>query len=312
MPGGVHVVTGGAGFIGSHLVEALLDEGRPVRVIDDFSSGYRANLHPDAEFVEGDAASVTPSLLEGAEVVYHLAAMVSVPRSVDSPQASHRATAESTLAVLSAAERAGARRVVLASSSAVYGDDPRLPKVEDHAPAPVSPYAIAKLCSEMYARYWAGRGPLQTVTLRFFNVYGPRQDPRSPYAAAIPLFIGKMLSGLPVPIFGDGTQTRDFTYVGDVVRGLQLAAESPAASGGVYNIAGGRAITILGLVDTIARLLDRTPELLYLPPRAGDIRESWADVSAARRDLSYQPETPLDRGLRSTLGWFDRQRLACR
>jgi len=299
----LHVVTGGAGFIGSHLVRDLLGAGFPVRIVDDFSTGKRSNVVDGVEVLEGDAGEMAERAVEGADVVYHLAAQVSVPASVASPLASHRATAGSTLAMLEAAERAGVRRFVLASSSAVYGDLPELPKKEDHPSAPASPYAVAKLCSELYARYWAGRRAPETVALRFFNVYGPRQDPRSPYAAAIPIFVHRLLSGLPVPIYGDGTQTRDFTFVEDVVRGIRAAAETPGVNGRVYNLAGGRPIPILELVRTLARILETEATFDFLPPRAGDIRHSWADISRARRDLGFSPETGLGEGLTRTIEW---------
>src|SRR6185295_12932182 len=234
----------------------------------------------------------------------HLAAQVSVPRSVEDPLGSHRSTEASTLSVLHAAERAGVRRVVLASSSAVYGDRPGLPKKEIHEPAPASPYAVAKLCSEIHARHWAEHRGLQTVCLRFFNVYGPRQDPRSPYAAAIPIFLGNLAAGQPLPVFGDGRQTRDFTYVEDVVQGILSAAVAADASGGVYNIAAGRGTTVLELIETLAQLLGRPAQIELRPPRLGDIKHSRADISAAVRDLKFSPRTSLKQGLSRTVEWF--------
>src|SRR5689334_4819625 len=197
---GLAVVSGGAGFIGSHLVEALLARGQRVRVVDDFSTGHRHNLPGPVELLCGNVGDLAEGAVVGADVVYHLAAQVSVPRSVEDPLGSHRSTESSTLAVLHAAERARVRRVVIASSSAVYGDRPTMPKKESHEPAPASPYAVAKLCSELHARHWAEYRGLQTVCLRFFNVYGPRQDPRSPYAAAIPIFISNLVADQPVPV----------------------------------------------------------------------------------------------------------------
>jgi UDP-glucose 4-epimerase len=237
-------------------------------------------------------------------VVYHLAAQVSVPRSVEDPVASHRATETSTLSVLHAAERAGVRRVVLASSSAVYGDRPGQPKKEAQEPAPASPYAVAKLCSEIHARHWAEQRGLQSVSLRFFNVYGPRQDPKSPYAAAIPIFVSNLMAEHPVPIFGDGKQTRDFTFVEDVVQGILAAGDTVGISGRVYNVASGRGTTVLELVETLAQLLGVRAQLELLPPRPGDIKHSRADISAATRDLRFSPRMGLKPGLQRTIDWF--------
>jgi UDP-glucose 4-epimerase len=300
----LHVVTGGAGFIGSHLVAALLARGHRVRVVDDLSTGHRRNLPEAVELLVGDVNDVAEGAVAGADVVYHLAAQVSVPRSVEQPLLSHRSTETGTLAVLHAAERAGVRRVVIASSSAVYGDLPPLPKKEGHEPAPASPYAVAKLCSEIHARHWAAFRGLQTVCLRFFNVFGPRQDPRSPYAAAIPIFVSNLMADQPVPIFGDGKQTRDFTYVEDVVQGILAAGAATGVSGRVYNIASGRGTTVLELIETLAQLLGARAQLELLPPRAGDIRHSRADILAATRDLKFLPKVGLKQGLARTIDWF--------
>ena len=304
----LHVVTGGAGFIGSHLVDALLASGRRVRVVDDFSSGSPRQVADSAELVTGDAGFFAREAVEGAAVVYHLAAQVSVPRSVEDPVATHRATESTTVAILDAAARAGVRRVVLASSSAVYGDRPELPKREDHPPAPASPYAVAKLSSEIYAEHWARYRSLETVSLRFFNVYGPRQDPQSPYAAAIPIFLERLLEGRPVPVFGDGHQTRDFIYVEDVVRALRASAEAPGISGRVFNIAGGKGTSLLELIGTMAELLGVKARLERLAPRPGDLKHSRADISAAEEALNFIPWTDLRTGLRETIAWF-RERL---
>lgn len=298
------VITGGAGFIGSHLAETLLREGRKVRIVDDFSTGKRANIPVGAEVLEGDVVELAEAAVRDADVIYHLAAIASVPRSVAEPLESHRATAESTVALLEAAERAQVRRLVLASSSAVYGDGPGLPRREDQKPAPLSPYALAKLVSELYAEHWARRRSLETVSLRFFNVYGPKQDPHSPYSAAVPLFVGRLLEGQRVPIFGDGTQTRDFIFVGDVVRGLVAAGMTPGVSGRIYNLAAGRAVSLLDLVRTLGRIVGTPAEMDFLPERAGDIRHSWADVSAAHRDLGFTAGTSLQAGLRETVRWL--------
>ncbi len=304
MTAGLDLVTGGAGFIGSHLAEALLSEGRRVRVVDDLSTGRRALVPAGAEFLQGDVNEIAPEAARGAEVVYHLAALPSVPRSVERPLESHRATARGTLAVLSAAERAGARRVVFASSSSVYGDTTSLPKREDMAPRPLSPYAAAKLAGELWARSWAAHTALETVSVRFFNVYGPRQDPDSPYAAVIPIFIEALRSGRPMPVNGDGRQTRDFTFVGDVVRGIIAAGRAPGASGRVYNLAGGRPVSVLGLGEALARLLGVPAAREFRPARAGDVRDSWADAGAARRDLGFEARVSLEEGLAGTLESF--------
>lgn len=298
------VVTGGAGFIGSHLAEALIRQGRRVRIVDDFSTGFRANLPMGAEVLEGDVVENADRAVEDADVVYHLAALPSVPRSIAEPLESHRSTAESTVALLAAGERARIRRLVIASSSAVYGDAAVFPKREDQRPEPLSPYALAKLCGELYAEYWASRGSIETVSLRFFNVYGPRQDPDSPYAAAIPIFLRHLLKEEPVPVFGDGTQTRDFIYVHDVVRGLVAAGSAKGVSGRIYNLAGGRAVSVLTLVTILARIVETTPVIRFLPPRPGDVHDSWADISAAQRDLGFTPDTTIEAGLRETVRWF--------
>jgi UDP-glucose 4-epimerase len=298
------VVTGGGGFIGSHLAEALLDQGRKVRVVDNFSTGSRKNVPAGAELLEGDVLDVAAASVRDADVVYHLAAIASVPRSVADPLESHRATAETTLCLLQAGEQAGVRRLVLASSSAVYGNGRALPKREGQHPAPLSPYALAKLTSELYARHWASLRGVETVSLRFFNVYGPRQDPESPYSAAVPIFLRRLLGGMEVPIYGDGAQTRDFIYVADVVRGLIAAGTMPGVSGRVYNLAGGGPVSVFDLVRTLARIVGGSAEIRFLPERKGDVRHSWADISAAGRDLDFAPRTSLEAGLRRTVRWL--------
>lgn len=298
------VVTGGAGFIGSHLAETLMRRGRRVRVVDNFATGRRAILPNGVDLVEGDVNTVAGAAFRGAETVYHLAALPSVPRSVKQPLESHQATARGTLAALAAAEQGGVRRLVLASSSSVYGDTPTLPKHEGMPPRPLSPYAAAKLAGELYAASWAGGGTLETVSLRFFNVYGPRQDPDSPYAAVIPIFLRQIRDGRRMTVYGDGGQTRDFTFVADVVDGLIRAGAASGVSGRVYNLAGGRPVSVLEMGRTLARLAGRPAEFEFLPPRPGDIRDSFADVTAARRDLGFGASVPLEEGLRRTVEWF--------
>lgn len=304
MTGPFDVVTGGAGFIGSHLAETLLARGRRVRVVDDFSTGRRAILPREAELVEGDVNDVAADAFRGASVVYHLAALPSVPRSVKQPLESHHATARGTLAALAAAEQGGVKRLVFASSSSVYGDTPTLPKHERMPPKPLSPYAAAKLAGEFYAKSWAERGKLETVSCRFFNVYGPRQDPDSPYAAVIPIFLRRLREGKKMTVYGDGGQTRDFTFVADVVEGLIRAGSVPGASGRVYNLAGGRPVSVLDMGRELARLSGKPADFEFLPPRPGDIRDSFADVAAAAKDLGFAAAVPLEEGLRRTFGWF--------
>lgn len=291
------LVTGGAGFIGSHLAELLLREGWTVRIVDNLSTGKRANLPAGAEFVEGDLSRPP---VDGVDVVFHLAAIASVPRSVEHPLDSNRANATGTLAVLRAAAHAGVRRVVYASSSSVYGDDPELPKRESMTPRPLSPYAVSKLAGEIYCAQAARHWDVETVSLRFFNVYGPRQDPNSPYAAVIPIFLDRLGRSEPLPICGDGSQTRDFTYVGDVVRGLLRAAEVPGISGRVFNLAGGKPVSVLDL----ARVLAPGTPPVFLPPRKGDILHSYADPTAVRETLGFVLETSLEDGLSATVQWM--------
>jgi len=305
--GTLDVVTGGAGFIGSHLAEELLRRGRRVRIVDDFSTGKSTNVPAGAEVLSGDVTSLAEEAVQNADVVYHLAAMASVPLSVSEPLRSHQATTQSTVALLEAGERAGVRRFILASSSAVYGALAELPKREDQGPAPLSPYALAKWCSELYVSHWAAHRAMEAVSLRFFNVYGPRQDPDSPYAAAIPIFLKHLQGGEAVPIFGKGDQTRDFVFVKDVVRGLIAASTAKEASGRVYNLAGGSPITLLDLVSTLSRIVGKEATLRFLPPRAGDLQHSWADIAQARRDLGFDPGVSLEEGLRTTVAWFQRQ-----
>jgi UDP-glucose 4-epimerase len=300
------LVTGGGGFIGSHLVEHLVAQGHPVRVLDDFSTGNEANLQAVRGKVELVRGSVTDPAavgraVEGREVVFHLAALPSVARSVEEPVLSHEACATGTLNVLDAARRGGVRRVVYAASSSAYGDTPGAVRVEEDPIAPLSPYAAAKLAGEHYCRCFTVCYGLETVRLRFFNIFGPRQDPRSPYSGVIALFTAAMAEGRVPRIDGDGEQSRDFTYVANAVQAVYKAATAPAAVGNVYNIGTGSSTSVLQLVAELNRLLGKKVEPTHGPPRAGDVRHSQADVSKARRDLGYEPSVSFAEGLKRTL-----------
>jgi UDP-glucose 4-epimerase len=299
------LVTGGGGFIGSNLVRGLLDRGYEVRVLDNFSTGNRDNLaglEGAIELVEGELRSYerVHAAVRGVEVVFHQGALPSVPRSVHDPLTTSAVNVEGTLNVLLAARDEGVRRVVFASSSSVYGNSGELPRVETAAVDPISPYAVAKLAAERYCVSFSRVYELETVCLRYFNVFGPRQDPTSQYAAVVPRFIAAIASGRPVPVHGDGTQSRDFTYVSNVVDGNLLAATAPAVSGRVLNVATGVSLSVNDLADAIGAILGRDVQKEYLPERAGDVSASWADVSEARRVLGYEPRVPIDEGLRLT------------
>jgi UDP-N-acetylglucosamine/UDP-N-acetyl-alpha-D-glucosaminouronate 4-epimerase len=300
------LVTGGAGFIGSNLVRALLERGDSVRVLDNFSTGNRANLVglDDVEVIEGELRSYerVHAAVRGAELVFHLGALGSVPRSVQDPLTSGAVNVEGTLNVLLAARDEGVQRVVFASSSSIYGNQPELPLRESMAPDPISPYGVAKLAAERYCVSFSRvYHSFETVVLRYFNVFGPRQDPRSQYAAVVPLFVSAIAAGEPVTIFDDGGQSRDFTYVDNVVEANLLAAEAGDVSGRIFNVSAGRSATVDDLADTIGRLLDKPVERRYLPPRPGDLRDSWADVSEARELLGWEARVWLEEGLRLTI-----------
>jgi UDP-glucose 4-epimerase len=317
---GACLVTGGAGFIGSHLVLRLLEQGERVRVLDDFSTGRRSNLaglERDCELIEGDIRDreLVQGCMQGVEVVYHLAARASVPRSVEQPLAAHEVNVTGTLNLLLAARESGVRRFVYSSSSAAYGDTPTLPKSEEMAPQPRSPYAVSKLAGEYYCTCFAQVYGLSTISLRYFNVFGPRQDPDSPYAAAIPAFLTRMLSGRPPIIYGDGEQSRDFCYIDNVVEANLRAAGTAGGSGEVFNIACGERITLNAIVALINHRLGTDLSPLYEPPRPGDVRHSLAALERARTVLGYEPKVMFAEGLERTIEWYRRQtppRSACR
>jgi UDP-glucose 4-epimerase len=300
------LVTGGGGFIGSNLVRALLERGDDVRVLDNFSTGNRANLADlDVEIVEGELRSYerVHNAVRGVELVFHQGALPSVPRSVHDPLTTGAVNVEGTLNVLLAARDEGVRRVVFASSSSVYGNSGPLPRVETQHLDPISPYGVSKLAAERYCVTFSRVYALETVALRYFNVFGPNQDPTSQYAAVVPRFIAAISDGRPVPIHGDGTQSRDFTYVTNVVDANVLAADADGVNGAVLNVATGRSATVGELADTIGEILGLPVEKEYFPQRAGDVRDSWADVGAARRLLGWEPAVSLEDGLRLTAEW---------
>jgi UDP-glucose 4-epimerase len=307
----LYLVTGGAGFIGSSLARALLARGDGVRIIDNFSSGKHENLADiidRVELVEGDILDdrALAKAIEGVEVVFHEAAIPSVPKSMAEPLENHAANATGTLRVLEHARRAGVQRLVYAASSAAYGDEPTLPKIETMPPEPISPYGGSKLAGEQYMQIYAKSFGLPTVCLRYFNVFGPRQDPASEYAAVIPKFITTALAGRQPKIFGDGTQSRDFCYIDNVIEANFKAAagDARAISGRVFNIACGQATDLNRVVGLIGDILGRPIEPIHEPERAGDIKHSWADISAARDRLRYTAAVSFAEGLRRTIDWY--------
>jgi UDP-glucose 4-epimerase len=305
------LVTGGAGFIGSHLAERLVRDGHRVRVVDNLSTGSEANLahlRDDLEFVRADLRdpAVCRRAVQGVEVIYHLAALASVPRSMEDPVACHDHNVNATFNLLVAARDAGARRIVFSSSSSVYGDTPSLPKVETMEPLPKSPYAAAKLSGEQYVAAFARAGIIEGVALRYFNIFGPRQSPDSAYAAVIPVFMAAALAGTAAPLYGDGGQTRDFTYVDNAVSANLLAGERPAdrVNGAVCNVGAGERTSLLQLLELIAGVAGREVNIDRRPERVGDVRDSLASLERAAALLGYRPLVPLRDGLERTWEWF--------
>jgi UDP-N-acetylglucosamine/UDP-N-acetyl-alpha-D-glucosaminouronate 4-epimerase len=304
------LVTGGAGFIGSNLVEELNVRGCAVRVLDNFSTGHRHNLSDlegEIELIEGDLRSYerVHHAVRGCEVVFHQGALPSVPRSVQDPLTTSETNIGGTLNVLLTARDEGVRRVVFASSSSIYGDAPGFPRTEDAAPMPLAPYPVSKLAAEQYCRVFASVYGLETISLRYFNVFGRHQDPASQYSAVIPRFMFAMRDGRSPMIYGTGRQSRDFTHVDNVVAANITAMDAPDASGGVFNIASGTHHSLIALVETLNRLLGSEIEPVYTAPRPGDVERSWADISLAERVLGYAPEVDFEQGLRRTLASYE-------
>lgn len=305
-----YLVTGGAGFIGSHIVEALVAKGERVRVLDNLSTGKAANLAPfgkQVELIEGSVANpaAVEKAVQGIECIFHEAALASVPLSIEKPLDTHDACVTGTVLLLHAAQRAKVRRVVYAASSSAYGNSEWTSKRETDMPSPLSPYAAAKLAAELYCQAFFHSYGLETICIRYFNVFGPRQDPNGPYAAVIPKFIERMLAGQQPIIFGDGQHSRDFTYVENVVHANLLAAAAPsAAAGGVYNAATGRSISLLELIAALNKALGTQLAPDFHPPRIGDVRDSLADISLATKLLGYEPRIDFPEGLRRTVAFY--------
>ncbi len=304
-----YLVTGGAGFIGSHIATALVERGDSVRVLDNLSTGTKANLAHlggKVDLIEGDLLdrSAVDQAVEGVDVVYHQAALASVPRSVLKPLDTNAACVTGTLNVLDASKEAGVGRVVYAGSSSAYGNQPHMSKRESDLAMPLSPYAAAKLAGELYCRAFTATYGLETVVIRYFNVFGPRQDPKSEYSAVIPLFVTAMLAGKRPTVFGDGLQSRDFTYIDNVVAGNLAAADAPNAAGKVFNVACGRQFSLLDLLASINRVLETNIEPIFADARAGDVKESLADITAARGVLGYEPVVSFEEGLRRSIEYY--------
>jgi len=303
------LITGGAGFIGSNICRKLVSQGCFVRVIDNLLTGKKSNLASildKIEFIEADMGEedVARAAMKDIEVVLHQGALPSVPRSVDDPAATHRHCVDATFTLLLAARDASVKRFVYASSSSAYGDTPTLPKVETMLPSPLSPYAVAKLVGEYYCKVFSGVFGLQTISLRYFNVFGPHQDPTSQYAAAIPAFVTAILKDKPPTIYGDGEQSRDFTYVDNVVEANLLAARAKKTGGEVINIACGKAITVNEIIDMINEILGKNVKPIYTAPRPGDVKHSLADISLAKELISFKPKISFRQGLERAIGWY--------
>lgn len=313
---GIALVTGGAGFIGSHIASALAASGARLRIIDDLSTGYRENLEAiggDVDFVQGSVADekLLRKVLEDVELVFHQAAIPSVPRSVENPRQTHIASVESTFSLLLASKEKSVRRVIYAASSSAYGDQPSLPKTENMLPEPLSPYAVAKLIGEYYSQVFTRVYGLETLSLRYFNVFGPRQDPSSQYSGVISRFISALLKNESPVIYGDGEQSRDFTYVADVVNANLKAAETVKGIGQVINVANGERITLNQLLAQLKELTGKPDAVAdYREPRAGDVRHSLADISRARDLLGFEPKVDLRTGLQKTIDWWKQSRFA--
>jgi UDP-glucose 4-epimerase len=306
------LITGGAGFIGSHIAQRLVETGHEVVVLDNFFTGRRENLAgiDGVKVIEGDVrdAKTVQTNAAGCHVIFHEAAIVSVPLSVERPQESHDVNIQGTINVLQAARKAGTKRVVFASSAAIYGEEPTLPKVESMRPEPISPYGVEKITSEYYLSTWSKLFGVETVALRYFNVFGPRQDPSSPYSGVISIFVDRILAGKPITFFGDGTQCRDFVFVANVVDANILAATKDGVSGRAFNVACGDRTTLLELATLIERAAGKTVERAFAPPRAGDIKDSVADIGRARAELGYAPKVGVEDGLRQLVEYVRRSR----
>jgi len=304
-----YLVTGGAGFIGSHLATRLVNDGHVVRVLDNLSTGNVKNLDHISDqifFIEGDVGDeeIVRQAVDGVEVIFHQAALASVPRSIEKPLDTNRACVTGTLNVLDAARRHGVRRVVYAASSSAYGNQLEMPKHENQLPEVLSPYAAAKLAGELYCQAFASTYGLETVRIRYFNVFGPRQDPNSPYSAVIPRFVAALLAGERPMIYGDGLQSRDFTFIDNVVHANMLASQAEGVSGHVYNAACGSSLNLIDLLKSICEQLGYPYDPHFEQARAGDVKHSWADISAAERELGYSVQVSLEDGLRQTVAWY--------